>query len=301
MIHTIRDDVVNAEGETVAEGVEDKRAQFIEEEMSQLLKTAQRQGATISEMIRRAWDSPDVLRTITKTSPSKATDPHISIIGHITKSELAKHITETELANGLANRFAWFRVHRTRLLPDPRPIALEVVQELGGRIHEALVYGRSVDKVSRDPEASDLWKIAYSGLEEDRPGLAGAIIARSSPIVCRLSLIYALLDHSPVIRAPHLEAAVAVWDYAQKPVESIFGDMTGDDVADRIIDVLTTEGQQTRTQLHEAFGRNVSAARIGQALTMLHHAGKIRAFKQKPKGAGRPSTVYRLAESGVES
>ena len=301
MIHVVRDDVTNANDEVLAEGVEDKRAMFFEEEMSQLLKTAQRQGATISEIVRRSWDSPDVLRTITKTNPSKASGAHISIVGHITKAELKKHITETELANGLANRFAWFRVQRSRLIPDPRPLPLDRVQELGTRIGDAVAFGKDAGQVDRDQEATDLWRIAYRGLEEDHPGLSGAITARSSPIVCRLSLIYALLDHSPVIRAPHLEAAVAVWDYAQKSVESIFGDMTGDDIADRIIDVLTTEGQQSRTQLHEAFGRNVSAARIGHALTMLHQAGKIRAFKQKPKGAGRPSTVYRLAESEVKA
>ncbi len=301
LIEVVRDHAVSAKGETIAEGVDDKRVLLIEEEMSQVLKTAQRQGATISEIIRRAWDSPEVLRTITKTSPSKASGAHISILAHITKAELKKHITETELANGLANRFAWFRVHRSRLIPDPQPLPLDVVNDLGGRIGDAIAFARKAGRVCRDQEATDLWEVAYRGLEQEQPGLSGAITARSSPIVCRLSLIYALLDHSPVIRTPHLEAAVAVWDYAQKSVESVFGDMTGDDVADRIIDVLTTEGQQSLTQLHQAFGRNVPGPRIAQALTMLLQAGKIRAFKERRQGAGRRSTVYRLAESEGDS
>ncbi|MBA2453560.1 MAG: DUF3987 domain-containing protein [Chloroflexia bacterium] len=302
MIHTIRDEVLNASGGVTGDGVDDKRALFIEEELSQVLKAAQRQGATISEIIRRAWDSPAVLRTLTKANPSKASDPHISIIGHITKAELARLIRETELANGFANRFAWFRVHRERLIADPQPMPFETVQELGRRTRAALEYSRSVGRIARDAEAADMWQTAYSGLEHDRPGLSGAITARSSPIVCRLSLIYALMDYSPVIRVDHLEAAVAVWDYAQASVESIFGDLTGDDVSDRILDALRTEGEQTRTQLYDAFGRNVPSARIGHSLTLLHEGGKITVWKQKSQpGGGRPSTIYRLVEREAAS
>lgn len=302
LIHTVRDEVLSASGEVTTTGVDDKRALFIEEELSQVLKAAQRQGATISEIIRRAWDSPAILRTLTKSNPSKASNPHISIIGHITKAELARMITETDLANGFANRFAWFRVHRERLIADPQPLAFETVQDFGVRVRAVLEYARTIGRVQRDDEASDLWQTAYRGLEQDRPGLSGAITARSSPIVCRLSLIYALMDQSPVIRVEHLRAAVAVWDYAQSSVESIFGDLTGDDVADRILDILNSEGEQTRTQLYDAFGRNVQSSRISHGVQVLLQAGKITAWKKKPQsGAGRPTTLYQLADREAPS
>lgn len=298
LIWAVRDEIQRfntktGEYEIAEPGIPDKRLLAIEEEMSQILKTGQRQGATISEIIRRAWDAPDVLQTMTKTSPAKATGAHIGMVGHITKTELQREITETDLANGLANRFGWFRVRRSKLLPNPVRMPDDVAYELGERIRSALMFARETGLVVRDADATDLWNIAYPELERNRPGLAGAITARASPITLRFALIYALLDRSRVIRPEHLEAAIAVWDYAEASVLSIFGDLTGDAVADRILTMLTTEGQMTRNDLTDAFGRNVSSARIGHSLDLLHRAGRIQVWKVAPSsGKGRPRTIY---------
>jgi hypothetical protein len=75
-----------------------------------------REGNILSTIIRQAWDD-GALQTLTKNSPMKATDAHVSIMGHITKSELLRHLTETETANGFANRFIWFLVKRSKELP----------------------------------------------------------------------------------------------------------------------------------------------------------------------------------------
>jgi hypothetical protein len=303
LIWAVHDEItrVNKEGdrEVVDPGVEDKRLLTIEEEMSQVLKTAQRHGSIISEIIRRAWDAPSLLQTMTKTSPSKATDAHISILGHITQAELLRQITETDLANGLANRFLWLLVDRSQLLPHPVGMSADTVNDLGKRIADCLEFARDVGVVRRDSEAEDLWAMAYTELERDRPGLSGAITARSSPIVLRLALIYALLDQSSVIRPQHLEAALAIWDYADASVTAIFGDLTGDDIADRAYATLRAEGRMSRNELMNAFGRNVSSARLGHALELLHQAGRVRAWRESPEGGkGRPRTVYEAVVDG---
>ena len=46
-------------------------------------------------------------------------------------------------------------------------------------------------------------------------GLYGAVTSRAEAQVVRLSLIYALLDCSPVIRQEHLLAALALWEYCE--------------------------------------------------------------------------------------
>ena len=79
----------------IDQGVSDKRLLIVEEEFSHTLKMAQRSGNTLSETIRLAWDSPRLLKTSNKNSPLKASDPHISLIGHTTR---------VELSNGMANR-----------------------------------------------------------------------------------------------------------------------------------------------------------------------------------------------------
>ena len=66
--------------------------------------------------MRNAWDGK-TLQTMAKNSPLRATGAHIGIVGHITKQELLRHITATELANGFFNRFMVVAVQRSKTLP----------------------------------------------------------------------------------------------------------------------------------------------------------------------------------------
>jgi hypothetical protein len=68
-------------------GVTDKRRMVIDGEFAATLKMLGRQGNTLSSQIRNAWDSGD-LRILTKNQAARATDAHISMVGHITRDEL---------------------------------------------------------------------------------------------------------------------------------------------------------------------------------------------------------------------
>jgi hypothetical protein len=107
LIYAVRDRVEgeNKKGELMVldSGVEDKRLLVLEAELAGVLKVMNREGNTLSPIIRQAWDD-GALQTLTKNSPMKATDAHVSIIGHITKSELLRQLTETGAVNGFANR-----------------------------------------------------------------------------------------------------------------------------------------------------------------------------------------------------
>ena len=98
-------------------GEADKRLLVIESEFANVLKVMTREGNTLSPVIRSAWDCGD-LKTMVKNSPAKATGAHISIVGHITRDELRRLLTQTESANGFANRFCWLAVKRSKCLPD---------------------------------------------------------------------------------------------------------------------------------------------------------------------------------------
>jgi putative DNA primase/helicase len=69
-----------------------------------VLKSTSREISTLSPTLRSAWDGRP-LAILTRTAPARATDAHISVIGHITATELRHHINAVELANGLLNRF----------------------------------------------------------------------------------------------------------------------------------------------------------------------------------------------------
>lgn len=278
------------------QGVIDKRLLLMEDELAQGLKAAQRLGSTTSEIIRKAWDSPLILRTMTKHNPSKATGPHISLVGHITPSELTKLIGETELANGFANRFSWYRVKRSKFLPNPLELPEYEAREIADYIRNALAFAQNAGQVRRDDDAGELWNEVYRELSTGQPGLSGALTARGPQLVIRHSLIYALLDASPVITVDHLTAALAVWEYAQTSVKSIFGDLTGDGVADRILSMLRTNDAMTQTHISDALGRNQSAARIANAIHILHTSRRIIAKRQKTQGKRGPATTwYELA------
>ena len=95
----------------------DKRIIVYESEFASVLKMPVRDGNTLSETIRLAWDG-ETLRTLTKNSPERATGAHVAIVGNITAEEVRRHLSETDRANGLGNRFLWIHVRRSKLLPD---------------------------------------------------------------------------------------------------------------------------------------------------------------------------------------
>lgn len=308
LIHAVRDPIqkqeyVRERGQaptyesvTVDEGVADKRLLVTEPEFAGVLKQTERHGNTLSPVIRQAWDSGS-LRTLTKNSPAKATGAHVSIIGHITSDELKRCLTATETANGFANRFLWVCVKRSKFLPEggePDHAALAAVdRELSG----VLSFARTAGELKRDDDARELWCAVYETLSGDRHGLAGSLLGRAEAHVLRLSLLYAVMDKSPVVTADHLHAALAVWDYCEASVLHLFGSSTGNPTADEILNLLRGSPKGlSRTTIRESVGKHVPAERIEHGLAVLHEMGLAR--HQRRDTAGRPSEVWTACQNG---
>ncbi len=127
LIHVVRDPIeksdatdglVNSRIRAISDsGASDKRLLLKESEFAGLLKGMSREGNTISPVVRLAWDSGN-LQVVNKNSPIRATNAHISIIGHITADELKRHLKDTEIANGFLNRFLLIGSQRSKLLPE---------------------------------------------------------------------------------------------------------------------------------------------------------------------------------------
>jgi len=86
-------------------GVPDARLLVIESEFASVLRSSSREISTLSPTLRSAWDGRP-LALLTRTAPARATKAHISLIGHITQTELRRHTNTIELANGYLNRNA---------------------------------------------------------------------------------------------------------------------------------------------------------------------------------------------------
>jgi hypothetical protein len=285
--------VVGHEVVQVDAGEPDKRVLIIEPEFAVTLKVIAREGNILSGLIRQAWDSGE-LGTLTRHCPLRATGAHVSVIGHITEEELRRYLTETERANGFANRFLWLAVRRSKLLPEAGAVPEAALAPLVDELREAVAFARDVGEVMRDAEARELWSAVYPGLSADQPGLVGAILNRGEAQVLRLSLLYACLDQAPAIGAVHLQAALALWDYATASARQIFGPRLGAPVADVILDALRGQGPLTATAISALFGRHRTADEIHQALGFLQDLGLV--ARRAVASGGRPLTLWDVRE-----
>lgn len=264
-------------------GEADKRLLVVETEFAKVLKVIQRDGNTLSPIIRNAWDTGN-LRVMTKTA-ERATAAHISVIGHITQDELLRELDDTEVANGLANRFLWIASRRSKLLPEGGELHKLDMTHYHEALQSAAAFGRSAGELHRDGEARALWAEIYPTLTREEPGLFGSMIARAAPIVVRLSMIYAVLDKSPVIEPRHLTAALAVWQYAEDSTRFIFGSRLGDPMADMILDALRSRRDgMTQSEIRDLFGRNAKAEAYNARLEMLMSQGFIRCEREQTEG-----------------
>jgi hypothetical protein len=273
--------------EIVDEGVSDKRLFVVEPELSNALKVANREGNTLSGVVRNAWDTGD-LQFLTKNSPARARGGHVSILGHITQQELLKHLTSTEAANGFANRFLWVCVRRSKLLPEGGNLDWSTLDPLIEKAKDAAGRARCGRDmcIRRDEEARVIWHSVYEALSEEKPGLLGCVVGRAEAQVMRLALIYAVLDESNVISAVHLKAALAVWEYCETSAQCIFGESLGYQMADDILDALKSAPEgMTRTQIRDYFGRNKRGDEIGGALNALLKLNLVHRRKEATGGA----------------
>lgn len=296
LIHAVRDPVMGVDkhgSPTILDaGETDKRLLLVEGEFGKTLKVMTREGNILSAVIRSSWDG-DRLQTLTKNSPLKATGAHVSIIGHVTKTELMRLLTQTDTENGFANRFLWVLVKRSKSLPFGGDWQTVDAGTLVSALSEALEFAKTPRELRWGGTARDLWASVYSDLSEGRPGLLGAATSRAEAQVLRLACTYAVMDLSSSIEAEHLEAALAVWRYCEASARFIFGNSTGDPIADRIVAALEDEPDGlTRTDLIHLFGRNKSRDRIGQALATLEKLGRVR--REKTETGGRPAERWSL-------
>ncbi len=292
----VRQESGSHELEVVDPGVEDKRALVVESEFATVLRVVGRDGNTLSGVVRTAWDRGE-LSSMTKNSPGKATGAHLSIIGHITQDELLRYLDRTEIGSGLANRFLFLCVRRSKLLPEGGKVPEDQLRSLVETLRERVEAARQVGRMTWDPEARELWGKAYPLLTADRVGMLGAMTARAEAHSVRVALLYALLDGATEIGVRHLRSALALWDQSDRSSAYIFGDALGDPVADTILAALRANpAGMDRTQISAVFGGHRRSSEITRALSILARDGL--AIMQSIPTDGRSIEHWTAKEAG---
>ncbi len=152
IIHALRDQ----------QPVTDRRLFLLSEEFASLLHALCQKNGQLSPLLRRAWDGSDLCGH-DGHRPLQATDAHISIVGHVTQSELAHHLSRTESRNGFANRCLWISVRRSKCLPDGGSLPPEEWAAVARELRRALdwVHNQSGLVFRRTPAARELWNDRY--------------------------------------------------------------------------------------------------------------------------------------------
>lgn len=307
LIHAIRDPTVQRqlvkqpllggaryEDVEIDPGVEDKRALFVENEFGGMLSKASRDGNSLSQVLRNAWDGIG-LRSDTKNNPVRCLKPHVSLIGHVTYRELSKKLTDNDISNGFANRIIWLCVKRSKFLSRGGQITKVDFAPIYHRLAAAIEFATFGEHcLTFDKEGGEFWDQLYPELTADKPGVFGDVTSRSDPQTLRLAMIYALLDCSPQIKIEHLKAAVAFWRYSEQSVRFIFGHELSDPFSERIIAALRSrgdDGMSTNEIARDLFAGH-QRRKVGETLSNLFHGGVIEVKKVETKG--RPKDVWIL-------
>src|SRR5262249_55142745 len=174
-------------------GVADKRLLIHEPESANVLKQTERQGNTLSAILRQAWDGTKI-QTLVKNNPARATAAHICLIGQVTADELRRYLTQTEAANGYANQHLWLCADRSKLLPEGEKVDPATWNQLRNELANAIAFARAAGEITRNEEARAIWHKVYGPLSEGRPGLAGGLLGPGGGPGKRLALLLCFLD-----------------------------------------------------------------------------------------------------------
>jgi len=295
IVHALRDTPKDSDARAFEPLLTDKRLLAFEAEFASVLKVMTREGNTLSDTLRKCWDGAP-LGTITKHTPEKASHHYVSLIGHITKDELVRLLTDTESANGFGNRLLFVSVTRSNFLPFGGKIDTVNFKELDERLGKAYEFAAKGEdrEVRFHGAAATVFAARYKTLSAGQPGLLGALTARAEAQVLRLALIYSLLDCSKLIRVEHLRAALAVWDYVERSTRAIFSDALGSPDADAILGALRGASPHglSRTDISNLFGRNLRADRLQRALVVLLTAGLDRVTHEDTGGKKAAEVWY---------
>jgi hypothetical protein len=219
---------------------------------------------------------------------------------HSGANELRAELTATDSANGFANRFLFVAVKRSKQLPfGGDDVDAGKLHAFAERLRECASTAKTRAKIGLTADARAVWAKVYPQLSAGGDGLHGAVTARAEAQVIRLALLYCLLDGGAQIDAPHLLAAIAVWQYCDATAKHVFGASLGDRIADELMRRLRQAGEagMSRTDISNSFGRNQSAERIGAALDLLRDRDQVARETVKSEGAGgRPTEIWRATK-----
>ncbi|MBF6048207.1 DUF3987 domain-containing protein [Streptomyces sp. NRRL B-1677] len=194
------------EATTETERGRDVRALVVEEEWTEVLKRVKR-DPSFTTKLRAAWDGT-TLRNTTKEEAQEIRDPAMVLHSHITPSDWARYVGESEAAGGSYNRILPFLLRSVPMLDDDRVI----LPKLDGReLSDAYAWATARPRaITLAEDARPLWRLIrrYARiLGETLPGEQAVFIERTAEQTLRVAACLAASERSETITDDTLFAA----------------------------------------------------------------------------------------------
>jgi hypothetical protein len=289
LIERIRDD-----GGKDEPGVADKRLLAVETEFGTVMARAARDGSTLAEVCRQAWNGEAL--SVLNRKRLAASSSHVGIIGHIAPADFRRRLAAADLAAGTYNRYLPLYVERSKRLPIPEGADPAVVGRLGRTLRDAIAAARKMTRLQLDREATALWcdELYDEFTEADDEEQAWAeFMRRAAPYCLRIAGLYAALDGRKLIGKADLTAAGALVRYSAASARYVLGGQLRDPRLDRLAREITAAGEAglTRTEISGLFGRHLRGGLLDELLRALLDGGGYEVIRAET--GGRPTETYR--------
>lgn len=289
-------------------GVHDKRLLCNISEFAGVLQQTKREGATISTVLRDAFDGC-VLTVPTKTSFNQATDTHIVVVGSMPDTEAVKCLTSADITNGLANRFPMFFSVRDKIVPNPKPTDPDAMQDFARHVASALWEAVHVGQVVLTSDAEHHWRELYEKMESKaHPAEVASLLGRQTLYTLIFAALLALLNRKRVIDVVHLIAAEAWMDFWEMTTLFVFSNSERKERAlkmaalkDEIVETISEFGERdvpwtsiankVTNKYQKAFP---TAKDVKEACELLQRESPPRIHSRTVTTGGRPSNLYSL-------
>lgn len=269
------------------------------------------QGGTLGPVLRDAWDGKNL--AIHTKDAYHSTNPHITVLGHVTPTEFGAKLKSHDMAGGTYNRFLPMFVEMPHELPWPeRPSDYD--KKLSGitdRLRTAVLFGTIEGEVAFGEDAKEFY-IAhvypeYNDTRDDSETMK-QFTTRRLPYVMRIAATYALMNERDVISKEDLEAAKAVVDYSIESARYIEKNISPITVAKGRESNLREEAELLKRSLELAGEAGLSRTEISVSVFNANrHRHEIDAMitiigakvRKTPLPKGRPRETVYLPTEGV--
>jgi hypothetical protein len=278
-------------------------ALLVLEEFAGLLRVKEREGQTLGQMLRVAYDGRALTRAVAKEVIAVA-DPAIAVIAHVTPQELLRQASFLDAKGGFLNRFMPLPATRHEPLEPGGDIEFEAV---GERIEEAVRYARSLSSpIPTSASALALFDVIKAWHREvvRLPGLVGSMLERTNQHIHRLALTFFLTRadlERPYIDAGDVVAAAAIASLSEKTVMELWAEKPANTRQALIVTKVVAAGSEgiTPTQLLQMAG-SAYRGRLREDIARMLDDGVLLKHRVVPRGwrltcgtRSRPPSLWR--------